>query len=150
MIAPAARLVAFALLLAASPVLAGDLVVLNGWTRALPPGASVGAGYLTIVNGTDAPDRLVAVRASFARGAMLHDTATENGVMRMTPLADGLSVGAAETVRLEPGGPHLMFTDVFAPPRTGERVSVTLVFERAGAIAAELQTVPPGAPAPGR
>jgi hypothetical protein len=44
----------------------GSIAVENAWTRATPTGAKVAAGYLTIKNNGDQPDRLVSARADFA------------------------------------------------------------------------------------
>ena len=39
----------------------------------------------------------------------------ENGVMKMAKLKDGLNIPAHGTVRLAPGGYHIMFTHLTKP-----------------------------------
>ncbi len=45
-----------------------------------------------------------------------------------------LEIVPGEAVRLEPGGLHVMLMGVFSRLEPGERIPVTLVFERAGEI----------------
>ena len=128
-------------LLAAEAITAGDLSLLAPFSRATPPGARVGGGYVTITNNGTAPDRLVGAEAAFAERVEIHDMKVEDGVMRMTPLPDGLVIQPGESVALKPGSFHLMFMRLRAPLVEGENRSVTLVFERAGRV--EL-TIPVG------
>ena len=131
---------AFALALpAAAPALAqeakaGAVTVEHAWTRATPKGSEVGGGYLTIRNDGDAPDRLTGGSADFGV-VEIHEMKTDNGVMQMRRVNDGLAIPAHGSVRLAPGGYHLMFTHLTHPLAKGETVSATLTFERAGSVA---------------
>jgi hypothetical protein len=85
---------------------AGDITVDKAWSRATPKGAETGAGYLTIHNTGATPDRLTGGAADF--GAVeIHQMTTENGVMTMRELKDGLNIPAHGTIRLAPGGYHI-------------------------------------------
>jgi len=148
--AAAALSLAFALVVAALPVSAhdytlGDLKIGHPWSRATPPSAKVGAGYLSIANRGGAPDRLVSAVSSVAGRVEIHEMKMDAGVMRMRELAQGLALPAGETVALRPGGYHLMLMDLRAPLREGTPVPVTLVFERAGRIEVELKVEAPTA-----
>jgi copper(I)-binding protein len=55
----------------------------------------------------------------------------DNGVMRMRRLPR-LELPAGETVRLAPGGDHIMLLDIKRPLRVGERVPLVLTIERNG------------------
>jgi hypothetical protein len=139
------------LLLVAAPVGAheyklGSLSIGHPWSRATPPGAAVGAGYLTIVNEGAEPDRLVAATAAIAGRVQLHTMAEEGGVMTMRPLPDGLEIPAGATVELAPGGNHLMLMDLAGPLKEGERVPGTLRFEKAGTLDVEFAVGPMGGP----
>ena len=59
---------------------------------------------------------------------------TIDGVMQMRELVDGLPIPAGETVTLMPGGYHVMLMDLKRPLKQGETVTVTLRFEKAGAV----------------
>ena len=61
--------------------------------------------------------------------------AMNNGVMTMRPLDKGLAIEAGKTVKLAPGGYHLMLMDLKSPLKQGEKVPLTLEFEKAGKVA---------------
>jgi len=146
-------LVSTALLLltpaSAEEVKAGDLVISQAWSRATPGGARVGAGYLTIENKGSVPDRLVAISGDVAGKIEVHEMATTNGVMTMRPLDKGLTIDPGKTVTLAPGGYHLMLTGLKAPLKQGDKVPLTLEFEKAGKVAVTLDVQGVGAKGPG-
>lgn len=148
-------LFALALLLAGSPaafaadVKAGDLVITQPWSRATPGGAKTSAGYLTIENKGGAPDRLVAVSGDVAGRIEVHEMAVNNGVMTMRPLEKGLVIEPGKTVALAPGGYHLMLMELKSPLKQGDKLPVTLEFEKAGKVAVTLVVQAVGAKGPG-
>ena len=133
----------------ADEVKAGDLVISQAWSRATPSGAKVAGGYLTIENKGTAPDKLLSVSAEIAGKADLHEMTTENGVMKMRPLDKGLVIEPGKTVKFAPGGYHLMLQELKAPLKQGDKVPVTLEFEKAGKVAVSLDVQGVGAQAPG-
>ena len=132
----------------AEEVKAGDLVITQAWSRATPGGAKVAGGYLTIENKGSAPDRLIGGSADVADKVQVHEMATTNGVMTMRPLDKGLSIGPGKTVKLTPGGYHLMLLDLKSPLKQGDKVPVTLEFEKAGKVKLSLDVQGIGAQAP--
>ena len=56
-----------------------------------------------------------------------------------------LEIKPGETVTLAPGGMHLMMMGLKEPLKQGEKVPLTLVFEKAGKIDVELVIVAMGA-----
>ena len=144
---------AFALALCVAPavaedVKAGDLVISQAWSRATPGGAKVAGGYLTIENKGAAADRLVKVSAEIAGKAEVHEMGMDNGVMKMRPLDKGLVIDPGKTVKLAPGGYHLMLMDLAKPFAKGDKVKVQLQFEKAGKVDVELDVNAVGASAP--
>jgi periplasmic copper chaperone A len=140
---------AFAAPVRADDVKAGDLVITQAWSRATPGGAKVAGGYLTIENKGTAPDKLIGVSAEIARKVEVHEMATDNGVMKMRPLEKGLAIDPGKTVKLAPGGYHLMMQELRGPLKQGDKVPVTLEFEKAGKVAVSLDVQAIGAQAPG-
>ncbi|MBP2238582.1 copper(I)-binding protein [Sinorhizobium kostiense] len=118
----------------AEPVSAGDLEISAGAAKAMPPGAKVGGGGLTVKNNGNADDRLVAVESPSAGRVELHEMTMENDVMKMRKLENGIVIPAGQTVELKTGGLHLMFMEVVKPFAEGDSVPVTLIFERAGKV----------------
>src|SRR4029450_4805912 len=105
---------------------AGSISVKDAWSRATPQGAYVGGGYLTITNDGDTPDRLVAAEADFAGQAEIHQVTMANGVMRMRPLEDGVTIPAKGTVAFSPDSYHLMFMGLKPPLKQGDTVAGSL------------------------
>jgi copper(I)-binding protein len=144
----AALLLSSAVGVFAADVRAGDLLISQTWSRATPGGAKIGAGYLTIENKGGAPDRLVAVSGQVAGKIEIHEMAVNNGVMTMRPVEQGLTIEPGKTVTLAPGGYHLMMMDLKSPLKQGDKVPLTLEFEKAGKVAVTLDVQAVGAKAP--
>ncbi len=82
-VAAAAALSLVSLSALASDYKVGELTLTQPWTRATPPKAKAGGGFVEIVNnGTDA-DRLVAVSSDVAAKVEIHEMAVTDGVMKM-------------------------------------------------------------------
>jgi len=125
----------------------GDLVLEGTWTRATPPKAMAGGGFVTITNkGTEA-DRLVSAASPVAGRVEIHEMAVTDGVMKMRELENGLPIPAGETVALKPGGFHIMFMQLNQPFKMGEKVPVTLTFEKGGEVEIQLDVQKMGAKA---
>ena len=134
--------------LRAEDVKVGNLVITQAWSRATPGGAKVGGGYLTISNEGSTPDRLIGGSADVAGKLQVHEMAMSNGVMTMRPLDQGLVIEPGKTVKLSPGGIHLMLLDLKAPLKQGEKIPVTLEFEKAGKVSLSLDVQGIGAQGP--
>ena len=129
----------------AQQVKAGDLVLDHAWARATPGGATVGGGFLTIENKGATPDKLIGGSSPAAGKVEVHETAMNNGVATMRPVKGGLSILPAQSVTLAPGGYHLMLMQLKAPLKKGDKVPVTLAFERAGQVKVTLDVQGVGA-----
>ena len=132
----------------AQEVKAGDLVITRAWSRATPNGAKIGSGYFTIENKGTTPDRLVGVSAEIAAKVEVHEMAMKDGVMTMRPLQAGLTIDPGKTVKLAPGGYHLMMFDLKSPLKQGDALPLTLEFEKAGKVKVTLDVQGIGAQGP--
>ena len=117
---------------AADVVKVGNLEVSGAVTKAMLPGQPVGGGFVTIKNDGSADDRLVSVESPLAGRSEIHEMGMVNDVMKMRKLNDGIAIPAGKTVELTPGGLHFMFFNVSKPFAEGDKVPVTLTFEKAG------------------
>lgn len=111
--------------------MADAITVRDGWVRQPPPGASVAGAYFSIHNAGSADDRLLAVATEAAAHVEIHEMRSEDGMMRMRELPDGLPLPAGASTHLEPGGNHLMLINPTAPLVAGDIVGVTLQFANA-------------------
>ncbi len=107
--------------------------VTDAWARAMPPGARTGAVYVTLANKGTSDDQLVGASTPVAAKAQLHTTITDNGVMKMRPLAK-LDVKPGASVTFKPGGMHVMLLGVSKRLAEGQSFPLTLDFAKAGKI----------------
>jgi copper(I)-binding protein len=143
-LAVASFLAAFAGAACAQTTKLSALEITDPWIPVPPKGAHVAAGYLTIANKGSAADRLVAVSATFAKRAEVHEMTMDGGVMRMRPLKDGLEIKPGETVELKSGSYHIMFFDPGAALTAGDHAKATLQFATAGNIELDFTIKPMG------
>ena len=138
----------FAVPAGAEDVNAGDLVITQAWSRATPGGAKIAGAYLTIENRGSTPDRLVGGSGTVAAKVEVHEMAMKNGVMTMRSLDKGLAIEPGKTVKLAPGGYHLMLFDLKNPLKQGDKVPLTLEFEKAGNVNLSFEVQGVGAQGP--
>lgn len=128
----------FALALSSAPVLAGDyklkdLVIDHPYARATPPGATTGGAYVTVENKGATSDKLLAASTPAAKSVEIHEMSMNGGMMTMRAVP-GIEIKARAKVELKPGGYHLMLLDLKEPLKTGAKIPLTLVFEKAGKV----------------
>ncbi|MDE2064634.1 MAG: copper chaperone PCu(A)C, partial [Bradyrhizobium sp.] len=79
-------------------------------------------------------DKLVGVTGDISDKIEVHEMSMTNGVMKMRPVEGGLTIDPGKSVKFAPNGYHLMIMDLKAPLKQGEKVPLTLQFERAGKV----------------
>ncbi|MDE0351025.1 MAG: copper chaperone PCu(A)C [Gammaproteobacteria bacterium] len=97
-------------MLAGSALVLAAIVVANGYVRDTLPGQTVTAAYCDLANSSPEDAVLVAVSTPIAASVEIHETRNDAGMVRMRRL-ENLVVPARSTVRLRPGGRHLMLFD---------------------------------------
>ena len=119
------------LLTTASGAMAGELSVTSAWSRATPPGASMGVVYFQIENGGTRSDRLLKLKTSIAASASVHRTEIVDDIARMREVAV-LHVAPGEKIEFAPGGYHVMLMGLRKPLVAGQKLELELLFEVAG------------------
>jgi copper(I)-binding protein len=107
---------------------AQSMQVQDAWVRGTVPAQKVTGAFMQISGKQSA--RLVSVDSPAAAAVELHTMSMKDGVMKMTQV-DGLDVPAGQTVKLAPGGYHLMLMGLKQQMKPGERVPLKLTFELA-------------------
>jgi copper(I)-binding protein len=106
--------------------------VSEGWVRAVPGSVTDSAAFMVITNTGDVPLKLTGGTTGLAGMAMLMVT-THKMVQGVDALGmkgvDFIEIPAHGTVRLKPGGDHLMLMGLTAHPHPGEMVTITLQFQ---------------------
>lgn len=120
-----------------------NIMVSDAWARATAPGAKMGAVYATIENRGGTSDRLTKVDSDRAMMAMVHDSSSENGVMRMRAVGP-LDIPAGGSVALAPGAKHIMLEGLQTPLVAGQKFSIIVTFEASGARTVPVTVVAPG------
>ncbi|MFZ5854179.1 MAG: copper chaperone PCu(A)C [Chloroflexota bacterium] len=109
----------------------------DAWVRPAMGPDRPAAAYLVITNRSNQADALLSVSIPGASSVEIHETTTDaSGMMGMHPISR-LEVPAGGTVKLEPGGYHLMIMGLTTPLEVGSKVKLELVFERAGTVVVE-------------
>jgi copper(I)-binding protein len=113
---------------------AKPLVVQDAWVRTTP-GADIAAAYMTLRNAGTAPITVTGVESPIAGHAMIHETKVEGGQSKMRP-HEQLAIAPGATVKLQPGGLHVMMHDLKRPLAVGEKVPLVIQLSGGGTIEA--------------
>lgn len=125
----AAALATLSTLVSAQALAEAEVRATDGWARATTPGARVAAAYFTLTNTGDEEHKLMKITTPVGDTVSVHMTSiTEQGTARMWPMAV-LAVGAGQTVKLQPGGLHVMIEGLKAPLVQGQKIPLTMKFD---------------------
>lgn len=136
---PIATAFAFALAIALAGTFAGCSgggapSVTDAWIRVPMNATGPAGGFLSIANPGSSADALVGASSDAAAAVEIHETTmADDGTMGMAPI-DRIELPAGGSVELKPGGTHLMLIGLAKPLTAGEKVTITLLFEHAGAV----------------
>jgi copper(I)-binding protein len=124
-VAAAASLLLLPMASTASPAAnaTGDVSITRAWARPTVPGQPVAAAYFDITSTSGAT--LTQLRSDVAGTVQMHAMTREGDVMRMRELPT-LALPAGQTVRLQPGGTHLMLLQLKRPLRAGDSIPLDL------------------------
>jgi len=128
------RITLFSLLvLAVAPSRAGDIAILDAWIPEAPPTAKILAGYLTIKNHSKAAVMLESAASDDFGAIEIHASEMHDGMMHMRK-EHHLTIDADSSLKLEPGGYHLMLMDQRKPLKAGDQIDIELRFSNGESI----------------
>lgn len=127
---------------------AGGLSIEHPWSRETAVGQKVGGAFMTITNKGSREDRLLSGTSPVAAEVQLHTMSMDGGIMRMRQAEGGIAVPAKGKLELKPGSYHIMFMGLKRPLKQGERVPLTLRFQRAGSVTVQVAVQPVGSTGP--
>lgn len=107
------------------------IVIEDARIRLIPPGATVSAGYMKITNHGE-PDRLLSAESTLSKAVELHEMKESEGMMKMRKLENGIAIDKHQSVILKPGSDHIMFIGLLSNLKDGQKVQVSLNFEKSG------------------
>jgi copper(I)-binding protein len=100
---------------------AGAVRVLDPWVRATSTAGADAVGFLTITNDGLRPARLTAAECPIAASTSIHDSGEAS-------LGD-IAIAPGQTVKLTPGGPHLVLVGTKHRLVRGDTISCRLAFD---------------------
>jgi periplasmic copper chaperone A len=116
---------------------AGDLKVMQPWSRPTPPAAGVGAVYFSITNLGRKADRLTAVSSPIASSVEIHESRGTQGLMQMRAVRF-VECPPGATVKSEPGGLHVMLLGLRRPLTPGMEFPLSLSFRDSGILTVQV------------
>ncbi|MBK1624228.1 copper chaperone PCu(A)C [Afifella marina] len=126
----------------------GTVRVHSGFARATAGQALDTAAYLVITNTGLQPERLLYVETPSAdRGELRQTSFNEDGAIETRRLRS-ISIPPGRTIRLKPGGEHVVLCGLAKPLAKNQRIPVTLTFAKAGRIDISLPVATAGARQP--
>lgn len=100
------------------------LTLTDGWAKA---GTGMTGAFGTLTNTTDAPITITTAASDAASRTELHTMSKQDdGTMKMVQKEGGFVVPAQGTVKLVPGGDHVMLIGLKEELRNGDQVRITL------------------------
>ena len=108
-----------------APGALAELEFSDAWIKNLPPTIPVRAGYLTIHNPGSSTVGVIAVTSDAFASVEIHRSFMQDGMMRMEPV-EAIEIEAGSSVKLEPGGLHLMMMMPVEPTVAGEDIDIIL------------------------
>ena len=108
------------------------------WMRVSTAAAQQAGGFFTVTNKGREPDRLIAAESPVAARVEIHGIKVVGAGITMRAMEKGLGLLPDTAITLKPRGYHLMMQELKKPLTKGERVPVTLTFEKAGSRQIEL------------
>ena len=130
------------LLLLGHDAAAAGLALREAWIREAPPTAAMLAGYAELANTGATPLRVTGARSADFGAVELHEMRMDGGMMRMRAL-EAIEVPAGASVRLAPGGNHLMLMRPARALRAGDLVRIEFEVEGAAAVGADFEVRQP-------
>lgn len=118
------------------------VMISHPWVRAATAGMANSAAYMMIENAGMHDDRLIAVQGDIAQHIEIHETSMVDNVMKMREIEGGLVIPENTQIELKPKGLHIMLMGLNGALKVGDKHTITLVFEKAGAIEVELKVEP--------
>jgi copper(I)-binding protein len=120
-----------------------QIKVMEPWARSSPMVAGNGAVYMQLMNEGGSDDALLSAETDVAEVVELHETKMDGDVMKMSQVSN-IKVPAGDSVMLKPGGLHVMLINLKQELVLGEKIKLTLNFEKSGPLTIEAEILEMG------
>lgn len=107
------------------------ITIQDAWTRATPGNARTAAVYFTAINRGSESDHITSASSPASDRAEMHTTIHDGDIMRMRRVIS-VDVPAGGRAEFKPNSFHVMLTGLKEPLKAGDKVPLTLHFDRIG------------------
>jgi copper(I)-binding protein len=115
------------------------IAIVHSYARANGTSAQAGAAFLVIKNFSDEDDLLIGAKTDVSNITELHTHKMDaDGMTTMGPVEGGLAIPGHSQIELKRGSNHVMMMGLTQPLNQGDVVTLTLIFEKAGEITAQV------------
>ncbi|OGB27721.1 MAG: hypothetical protein A3I66_07625 [Burkholderiales bacterium RIFCSPLOWO2_02_FULL_57_36] len=112
--------------------LAGEIRIGHPYARATMPGQTSGGAYLTIENKGKVTDKLISISSPAAKSVEIHTMSMDGNIMKMREVSS-IEIKPGAKVTMKPGdGYHIMLVGIQQPLKIGDKIPLTLSFEKSG------------------
>lgn len=116
----------------------GNLQIDHAHARATVPGQSSGVAFVSIENKGAVGDKLLTVASPVAKSAAVHSMTMDDNMMRMREVS-ALELKPSARIVMQPGdGYHIMLVGLKQALKPGDKIPLSLRFEKAGRIEIEV------------
>ncbi len=109
----------------------------SGGMSGMATSETTSAAYMLIRNTGNTADKLLKAQTDAAKTVETHTVIKEGDVMKMQPVP-GIDVPANGQAELKPGGFHIMLIGLTRDLKAGDKVKLTLTFEKAGQVSLDV------------
>ena len=101
--------------------------IIDPYVRAIAPGLTVSAAFMTLQNKSDTDIALVKIEGTIAKHIELHQHIHKDGMMQMRQVKK-IAISANTSVELKPGGYHIMLIGLTKKIKQDDEIELQLVF----------------------
>lgn len=105
-----------------------EIVLDQGFVRAMPPGQKITAAYMSLRNISEQDVVVSGVSSDIAPRVEIHESYTREGMMAMRQLPL-VTVPAGGRLVLAPGGVHLMLFNIGEQLKEGDQVNILVAYK---------------------
>jgi copper(I)-binding protein len=114
--------------------------VTDAYVRATPPHTQNSVAFMHINNSSDEVIKLLTVSSDIAARVEIHHHEISDGMMKMRQV-DDLDIKANDSIKLRPGGLHVMLLGLKSPLTEGENIKLKLYFNNGDEIVVETPVI---------